>query len=124
MIDKIKAYILDFAEYDKEPLHIILGALLEEKLSTNVRDAVAPLLQLLNDGYIECYHHSSWSGDPYVRIPHLKEADLMRYVDLHEPEGFQEYPDPEQGGEYFFRTTQKGHALLEGGGPSTHDAAG
>jgi hypothetical protein len=108
MEDKVKAYIISFAAYDSEPLHIVLSALIKEGLCESASCAIPAILELLQSKYIECYHHSGYSSDEYKRVNHLSEDALRDYIRQNEDEGFREYPTPEGGGEYYLKTTREG----------------
>jgi hypothetical protein len=113
MVDSIKAYILDFCAYDDEPLHILLSALMDEKLCKKANDAIPILLNLLQEGLIKCSYHSGWSGDKYRPVENLKEADLVEQIRILEKYNFTKYPKSAEGGEYFFKTTDIGLKLIE-----------
>ncbi len=112
----ISAYILDFCAYGEEPLHIVLASLLDQKLIANAADAVRSILHLLNDGHLSCNYHSDLPSDRYQEVPVLTEEHLRQYVERHEKRRFEDYPGPEDGGEYFLRTTGRGFELVNGRG--------
>ena len=111
-IDNLKRYILEFTAFGKEPLHILFGALSESKMCDDPNYAIHPILQLVKAGYLECYHHSGWAGDEYEKCTNLTEENLERYINIHAPNKFKEYPGPEEGGEFLFVTTEKGRQLI------------
>lgn len=113
MSDEVKAYILDFCAYDLEPLHLLLSAVIERQLCASANSVIPVLLVLVQDKFLECYHHSTRDGEEYHKIDNIKETDLAEYIRCHETEGFRDYPSPEQGGEYFFKTTTAGCQLIE-----------
>ena len=106
MLGKVKDYIVDFTLISEEPLHIILGAMLDEKIISDAREAIQPILELIQEGYLECL------GNEYEEHNNLTEDELIKYVKIHEPEKFEEYPSLEQGGEYFLQATDKGRQLF------------
>ena len=111
-IDNVKRYILEFVAFGNEPLHIIYGTLVDYKICENLDRATVSILQLLQEGYIECCHHSGWAGDGYKKYENLSKEDLYEYINIHKPQRFKEYPNPEEGGEYYFTITEKGRLLI------------
>jgi len=111
-MDKVKEYIIKFALFEKEPLHIVFNAIIEEKIINKAYSAIQPILKLVREQHLECYHQSSRSRDEYEKHDNLTEAELIKYVKIHESQQFKEYPEPEEGGEYFLKTTEKGKLLL------------
>lgn len=105
------AFLLDYAAYDSEPLHLLISAALSGKAIGNAQEIVEPLIELFRNGYIEAYHHSGFSGDPYESLDELKKDNLFYYIERNINNGFTSYP--EKGGEFFFRTTDKGFELLK-----------
>jgi hypothetical protein len=118
MLDKLKAYILEFAAYDSEPLHLLISALIEKGLCESANRAVQPILELVQDNYLECYHHSCRGGDKYKAVDNLGPDALREYIKRNEKYNFENYPSPEEGGEYFFKTTSKGLKSINGDGKS------
>lgn len=106
-IGNIEKYILDFAAYSEEPLHIIISAVSEEANLTPKR-TVTVILTLFNKGYLKCYRHSGKSGDPYEETTVNKNI-LLDYIERNQGNAFSEYP---AGEEYFFQTSDKGWELL------------
>jgi len=111
MVDKLKEYILEFAAYDLEPLHLLISALIERELCESARCVIRPILELVRDDSLECYRHSGRDGDTYEKMHILTEVELTKYIDCHNKQAFKSYPSPDEGGEYFLKTAAKG---LEG----------
>ena len=105
-MDKVKEYILDFALFSEEPLHIIFQALLDDKIIHNAHEAIKPILELIQEQYLDCY------GNKYQEHNNLTKDELIEYIKIHEPQQFKEYPEPREGGEYYFKTTKKGMHLF------------
>jgi hypothetical protein len=108
MLDNLKTYIIEFTAYDSEPLHLLISASIEKRLCESANCVVQPILELLKDNYLECYHHSCKGGDKYKAVYNLDQAALEEYIKRNEKHNFENYPSPEEGGEYFFKTTFKG----------------
>jgi hypothetical protein len=103
MIDKIKEYIIKFAIYEEEPLHIVLGAIMDKKIIGNAYEAVQPILELIKERYLDFYY-----GSTYKEHNNVTEDELIAYIKIHEPEQFNEYPELE----YYLQTTSKGRQLF------------
>lgn len=109
-MDKPRLYILEYAAYDSEPFHLLLSSALSERVVNDAQEIVKPILELFNNGLIKASYHSGISGDPYNPLAELKKRDLQSHIENNAASEFTSYP--ETGGEFFFRTTEKGLKLL------------
>lgn len=122
-VDNIKEHILYLCAEGKKPLHLLLsdlidsnflpGALVDGKWDVKLIDAVPILFELLRDGLLECYHYSGRSGEEYQKIANLKEETLVEYINTNRKHNFSRLPGVEEGGEYFFKTTDTGLKIVE-----------
>ena len=106
--EKIEKYILEYAAYDLEPMHIIISALISEGLCENHKDAVGSIIELVKKGYLLAYSHSGESGAKYIKIE-KKDIDKL-YSDVEKRDQFNTYPG---GKEYFFKTSDEGMKFVE-----------
>lgn len=104
--------MLEFCSYDEEPLHIVIDALLEEKLMEKAEDIIPLIMDFFDRHYINCWWHSCKSDDPYIRLNKINKEDLENYVRNNKRYSFKQYPLSSDGGEYFIRTTDIGIKLV------------
>jgi hypothetical protein len=107
-LDELSLFILDFAFFNKEPLHLIISLLFEEKKVTP-EETVDIIIKLANNGYLECYKHSGLSGDPYEKIISLDKTVLTDYMETNKTKKYNEYP---AGQEFFFQTTDLAYNII------------
>lgn len=108
-MNKIQLYILNYIAYDKEPLHLLISACLSDNICKTPYEIIKPLVDLLCEGFIESYHHSGFSGEPYKAVD-LREEELFSYINKNIKSGFESYPEDE--GEYFFHTSERGFRFV------------
>ena len=104
----IKTFILNYAQYDREPLHMIINAILMSKLCNNPIELVDPIIKLQKEENISTYYHSGKNNESYNMV-NLDKKILINHFNKIGIKDFYEYPS---GGEYFLRITDKGKALL------------
>jgi len=105
-------YMLEFCDYDKEPLHIVIDALLDDKLIEKAEDIIPLILDSFNRHYINCWWDTGKADDPYIRLNEIKKDDLENYVRNNKRYSFKRYPSFSDGGEYYIRTTDIGIKLV------------
>ncbi len=104
----IVKYIIEFTAYDLEPLHIIVSALISERLCESPKAVVECIVELVKKNYLVVYTHSGVSGAPYIKVDVINEEEL--FSDVEKRNQFENYPE---GKEYFFRATDKGLSIIE-----------
>ena len=106
--EKLIQYILHLAQFDSEPLHVIIPAVIDEGLCNDKDEVVEIIVELFNKGYLLAETHSGKSGDKYIRVDKIEKSEIMS--NINERIELHEYP---RGIEYFFKTTKKGYELIE-----------
>lgn len=115
MVDMNKTvfwYILEFCLYDLEPLHIVLGALLSEKMIIDADEIIPLIIHSFKMNYIDLWWQSGYTKDDYEKVNTLTEDMLVSYIQKNIHNHFKKYPLPENGGEYFIKTTFSGEKLI------------
>ena len=107
MLSDSEKYILDFAAYNEEPLHIIISAV-SSRMNLSPEKIVLIIIELASRDYLECMLDSGLSEESLKRINNNEEM-ILDYVKRNEKQGFSEYPEEE---EFYFKTTSKGWELL------------
>ena len=102
MLGKVKDYIVEFTLFGKEPLHIVMHVLIDDEVVSSAYLAVQPILELIRDGYVDCY------GNKYKPRNDITAKELIKYIKINEPYKFEEYPSRE----YYLKATDKGMDLF------------
>jgi hypothetical protein len=106
--EDIREYVLYFAEYDKEPLYILVSGLVEHKVCKNPLEAAQALLDLVREGYLTTYLEADKDGDAYEMVEQIDEDAFLQIV--RERKDFEKHPKDR---EFFFKTSEKGLSLID-----------
>lgn len=120
-IDNIKERTLYLCSGDYKSLHFLILALIEDnflpgilidgKWEVKIIDVIPILMELLQDSLLECYNFPSQSIDKYHKIDNLREEELVEYINIKHD--FIGQPDPVEGKDYYFKTTDAGLKIIE-----------
>ncbi len=107
--DNLNNYLLRYASFGGEPLYILLSDSIDGNLANSYQEVIECIFKLYTNGFLKCRWHPMDVGK-FNDIYNLTLGQLNDYIISNVKNGFSDYP--EEGGEYFFETTEEGEKKI------------
>lgn len=107
--EALKNYILRLSSYGGEPLWILIGNALEEKLAETSEEVIECIFSMCQKGWLSHTCYSTY--DDHKQIPdELKFTQLEEYAGIHRESNYADYPETAE--EFYFETTEDGEKVI------------
>ncbi|GEM_PF-6404206 len=105
VLTRVQYMLLSVALHDEEPLHVLYCDIMREVKGATLEAILEALVQLVNAGLMTC-HYLNYKTHTRDARKTLTLQELAQHCAGRTPRDLAKYPV--RGGEYEFRTTQKG----------------